>query len=203
MNYKKTTVGTTTKKTSSTMMVAAAAITPVFASAARILGIQQQRSKQMIERKGITNKKIYLYYLAGTMIAMAGILHLVVASNLLGGLEGIIRSLAGPGLLTATFNITKLGFFFLVAGIAQLFWSVPMTKRWGRKWYYIGMCGTIALIALYAATKGPNPITTSGINIPIYDIPTEIFEITYVAIATVIIIVERKQRSEIKLREVK
>jgi uncharacterized BrkB/YihY/UPF0761 family membrane protein len=200
LNYKKTTVGITTKK--STMMVAAAAITPVFASAARILGIQKQRSKQMIERKGITNKKIYLYYLAGTMIAMAGILHLVVASNLLGGLEGIIRSLAGPGLLNATFNIAKLGFFFLVAGIAQLFWSVPMTKRWGRKWYYIGMCGTIALIALYAATKGPNPITTSGINIPIYDIPTEIFEITYVAIATVIIIVERKQRSEIKLREV-
>jgi uncharacterized BrkB/YihY/UPF0761 family membrane protein len=202
LNYKKTTVGTTTKKTSSTMMVAAAAITPVFASAARIFGIQRQRPKQMIERKGITNKKIYLYYLAGTMIAMAGILHLVVASNLLGGLEGIIRSLAGPGLLNATFNIAKLGFFFLVAGIAQLFWSVPMTKRWGRKWYYIGICGTIVLIALYAATKGPNPITTSGINIPIYDIPTEIFEITYVAIVTVIIIVERKQRSEIKLREV-
>ena len=203
MNYKKTTVGTTTKKPSSTMMVAAAAVTPVFASATRILGIQRQRSKQiMIERKGITNKKIYLYYLAGTMIAMAGILHLVVASNLLGGLEGIIRSIGGPGLLTATFNIAKLGFFFLVAGIAQLFWSVPMTKRWGRKWYYIGMFGTIVLIALYAATKGPNPITTSGINIPIYDIPTEIFEITYVAIATVIIIVERKQRSEIKLREV-
>jgi hypothetical protein len=130
LNYKKTTVGITTKKTSSTMMVAAAAITPVFSSAARILGIQRQRSKQMIERKGITNKKIYLYYLAGTMIAMAGILHLVVASNLLGGLEGIIRSLAGPGLLNATFNIAKLGFFFLVAGIAQLFWSVPMTKRW-------------------------------------------------------------------------
>ena len=202
MNYKKITVGTTTKKPSSIMMVAAAAITPVFSSAARILGIQRQRSKQMIEIKGITNNKIYLYYLAGTMIAMAGILHLVVASNLFGGLEGIIHSLVGPGLLTATFNIAKLGFFFLVAGIAQLFWSVPMTKRWGRKWYYIGMFGTIVLIALYAVTKGPNPITTSGINIPIYDIPTEIFEITYVAITTVIIIVERKQRHEIKLREV-
>jgi hypothetical protein len=47
--------------------------------------------------------------------------------------------------------------------------------RWGRKWYYIGMCGTIALIALYAATKGVNPLITSGINIPINDIPTEMF----------------------------
>jgi hypothetical protein len=42
-----------------------------------------------------------------------------------------------------------------------------MTKRWERKWYYIGICGTMALIALYAATKGPNPITQVGINIPI------------------------------------
>jgi len=132
---------------------------------------------------------------------MAGILHLVVASHVLGGVDGIIRSRVGPGVLTAGFNIAKLGFFFLVAGITQLFWSIPMTKRWGRKWYYIGMCGTIALIALYAATKGPNPLTTSGINIPIYDIPTEIFQIAYVAITTIIITVERKQRSEIKQKE--
>ena len=48
-------------------------------------------------------------------------------------------------------------------------------------------------------TKGPNPITTGGINIPLYDIPTEIFQIVYVAIAAVIVIVERKQKSEIKL----
>jgi len=32
-------------------------------------------------------------------------------------------------------------------------------------------------------------------------IPTEIFQIVYVAIAAVIVIVERKQRSKIKLRE--
>ena len=76
-----------------------------------------------------------------------------------------------------------------------------MTKRWGRKWYYIGVCGTIALIALYAATKGPNPITTSGINIPIYDIPTEILQIAYVAMTVMIIIVEKKQRSELEQNE--
>jgi uncharacterized BrkB/YihY/UPF0761 family membrane protein len=201
LNNKKITVGTTTKKKPSAIIAAATTIAPVLASSARILEIRKQRPRRTIERKGITNKKIYLSYLAGAMIAIAGILHLVVASHVLGGLDGIIRSLVGPGLLTTTFNIDKLGFFFLVAGITQLFWSVPMTKRWGRKWHYIGICGTIALIALYAATKGPNPITTGGINIPIYDIPTEIFQIAYVAIATLIIIVQRKQRSEIELRE--
>jgi hypothetical protein len=198
LNDKKIPVGTITKKNPSTMIAAAASITPVLASAARSLGIGSQKK---LERKGIVNKRIFPYYLAGTMIAMAGILHLVVASHVLGGVDGIIRSLVGPGLLTAGFSIAKLGFFFLVAGITQLFWSIPMTKRWGRKWYYIGMCGTIALIALYAATKGPNPLTTSGINIPIYDIPTEIFQIAYVAIMTIIITVERKQRSEIMQKE--
>jgi hypothetical protein len=54
-----------------------------------------------------------------------------------------------------------------------------MTKRWERKWYYIGICGTMALIALYAATKGPNPITQVGINIPICDISKEIFQIAH------------------------
>ena len=174
-----------------------ATITPILASVGRIL---EMKSQQKLERKGIVNKRIYPYYLAGIMIAIAGTLHLVVAFHILGGPDGIIRALVGPGLFTAGFSIAKLGLFFLVVGMGQLFWSIPTTKRWGRKWYYIGICGTIALIALYAATKGPNPITTSGINIPIYDIPTEIFQIAYVAIMTVIIIVERKQRSEIKLR---
>jgi uncharacterized BrkB/YihY/UPF0761 family membrane protein len=201
LNNKKITTGTTREKTHSTIMTASTTIVPMISSATRILRIQKQRSQQTIERKGIRNKKIYLYYLAGTMIAIAGILHLVVAYNVLGGLAGMVGSLVGPDLLTATFSISKLGFFFLVAGIAQLFWSIPITKRWGRKWYYIGIFGTVALIALYAATKGPNPITMGGINIPLYDIPTEAFQIAYVAIAAIIVIVDRKQRSEIKRRE--
>ena len=195
MNDKKITAGTTKKKPSTTE---ATSIMSVVASAASILGIQSQTRQQKFERKGIVNKRFYRYYLAGTMIAMAGILHLVVASQVLGGVDGIVRSVLAPDLLTAGFGITKLGFFFSVAGIMQLFWLVPMTKRWGRKWYYIGICGTIALIALYAATKGPNPITIGGINIPIYDIPTEILQIAYVAMTAMIIIVEKKRRSELK-----
>jgi hypothetical protein len=42
------------------------------------------------------------------MIAMAGILHLVFASHVLGGEGGIIGSLVEPGLWTAGFSIAKL-----------------------------------------------------------------------------------------------
>jgi hypothetical protein len=195
MNNKKTIM----KKPS--IIIAAANIMPMVASVASILGIQIQTSQQKFERKGRVNKRFYRYYLAGTMIATAGILHLVVASQVLGGANGIMRSVLAPDLLTAGFSITKLGFLFLVAGIMQLLWLVPMTKRWGRKWYYIGICGTIALIALYTTTRGPNPITIAGVDIPTFDIPTEIVQIGYVAMTTMIIIIENKQRAALKQRE--
>ena len=41
-----------------------------------------------------------------------------------------------------TFWINILGdTFFIVAGISQIFWALPMTKRWGNIWYYIGIAG--------------------------------------------------------------
>ena len=50
---------------------------------------------------------------AAATTAIAGILHLIVASNIIG------------------FNINN-GIFFIVVGIAQIFWVVPMLKRRGR-----------------------------------------------------------------------
>lgn len=82
-----------------------------------------------------------LYYAAAATTAIAGILHLVLAPNIL------------------EFNLNT-GIFFIVAGIAQLFWVVPMIKKWGRPWHLAGIGGTIILIVLFAITRMPdNPIT--------------------------------------------
>jgi hypothetical protein len=57
------------------------------------------------------------------------------------------------------FNI-NIAIFFLVAGILQLFWIIPMLKKWGRIWYAIGIAGTVILIGIWAVTRIPdNPIT--------------------------------------------
>ena len=46
-----------------------------------------------------------------------------------------------------------------------------MVKQWGRKWYVVGIGGTIVLMIVYAMTRVPNPITNgralsiSGIGI--------------------------------------
>ena len=53
-----------------------------------------------------------LYYAAAAATAMAGILHITLAP---------VR-LDGPG--------ANIGILFLVGGIAQVFWALPMARRW-------------------------------------------------------------------------
>jgi uncharacterized membrane protein HdeD (DUF308 family) len=93
----------------------------------------------------VVTKTNILYYAAAATTAIAGILHLIQASNSFG------------------FSL-YFGIFFIVAGIAQIFWIVPMIRRWGRPWYYVGIGGTIVLIILFAITRMPdNPITGRGV----------------------------------------
>jgi hypothetical protein len=116
----------------------------------------------------------YYYYAAGAATAIAGILHLVLFSN------GIGR------------GVSEIGIFFLISGLIQLFWAVPMVKRWGTRWYYTGIGGTILLIILWGITRAPNPIT-HGRSLPInsMSIVTEVFELAFIALSFIIIWRER------------
>ena len=122
----------------------------------------------------------FYYYIAtaaAATTAIAGILHLIWASSIIGK--------APP-----TFSI-----FFIVSGIAQVFWALPMIKQWGRIWYYIGLAGTAVLVILYAVTRVPNPLTggrpapTEGIGIAIM-----VFQIAYIAITAIILVRERRMK---------
>ena len=112
---------------------------------------------------------LYYYAAAATTTAIAGILHLVLVPNMIG------------------FNINS-AIFFTVAGLAQLFWAVPMIKRWERIWYYIGIVGTIILIIMWAMTRIPgNPITGRGGPINEIGIAIQIFQIAYIVLTVIII----------------
>ena len=120
-----------------------------------------------------------LYYAAAATTAIAGILHLILVPDIIG------RNL-------------NSGVFFLISGVAQIFWVIPMLKRWGRIWYYIGIAGTIILIIMWAMTRIPdNPITGRGGPISEMAIAIEVFQIAYVVITAIIIAKETKRtRSE-------
>jgi hypothetical protein len=121
-------------------------------------------------------RKMILYYAAAAATVIAGILHLILdlthfGSNILGDT------------------------FFIVAGISQIFWALPMTKRWGIIWYYIGIGGTLVLIILWVVTRVPNQIT-GGKAFPIeeWGIAISIFQIVYIVITALIIAKERSER---------
>jgi len=110
-----------------------------------------------------------LYYAAAAATAIAGVLHLMLVPNVIG-------------------RNPNSGVFFIISGIAQLFWVVPMLKRWGRIWYYIGIAGTIILIIMWTMTRMPgNPITGRGGPISDMGITIEVFQIAYVVITAIII----------------
>jgi hypothetical protein len=110
----------------------------------------------------------YYYIIAAATTAIAGILHIILAPNIMG-------------------RNPNSGIFFFVAGIAQIFWIVPMLKKWGRTWYYIGIAGTIVLIIIWVITRMPgNPITGRGGPISEMAIAVEIFQVAYVIITAII-----------------
>ena len=117
-----------------------------------------------------------LYYAAAATTAIAGILHLIQASNSLG------------------FNLNFV-IFFIVAGIAQLFWVVPTIRRWGLPWYYVGIGGTIVLIILFAITRMPgNPITGRGGPISPMALAIEVFQAAFIGLSVAIMVYEMKRK---------
>ena len=118
------------------------------------------------------------YYVAAAATAIAGILHLALVPNVIG------------------FNMNS-AIFFIVAGLAQLFWVVPMIKRWGRIWYYIGIVGNIILIVMWVMTRVPeNPITGRGGPINAMAIAIEVFQISYIVLTAIIIARETRSTNQ-------
>ncbi|HEV8386599.1 MAG TPA: hypothetical protein VGQ03_03150 [Nitrososphaera sp.] len=102
-------------------------------------------------------------------------LHLMLAPNILG------------------FNVNQ-GILFIVGGIAQVFWIIPMIRRWGKVWYGIGIAGTAVLMALFFITRVPgNPITGRGGGANPTSILVEVFEGLFIGLAVAILIYETRK----------
>jgi hypothetical protein len=117
-----------------------------------------------------------LYYAAAATTPIAGILHLIQA----------------PSVLDFSLNFF---IFFSVAGIAQIFWVVPMIRKWGLPWYLIGIGGTIILIVLFVITRMPgNPITGRGGPVSPLGLAIEVFQVAFIGLSIAIIIYESRRK---------
>lgn len=83
----------------------------------------------------VKDKKILiLSFVAAATTVIAGIIHLQMA-------PGSLSHNLGEGVL------------FLVGGMLQVFWVVPVIKRWGRIWQVIGIIGTAVFFALWFSDR--------------------------------------------------
>jgi hypothetical protein len=120
----------------------------------------------------------YIFYAAAGAIAIAGILHL---SDLA----------VDPDHLENMNTMT----FFIVTGVAQIFWVIPTARRWGKPWYYIGIVGNVALIVLWALTRlSANPITEAGEAEPItgIGIAVQIAQAAYIGLVISAIVIQKR-----------
>jgi len=107
------------------------------------------------------------FYVAAASIFIAGVLHLAII----------------PMFFTLMpMNVT---IFFLVTGAAQLFWVIPVLKRWSNLWYYVGIGGTVILIVLYIIA-----VPGSGLPVSELEITLEFFQIVFI-ISSIMIVRER------------
>jgi hypothetical protein len=106
------------------------------------------------------------------------------------GSAGILHLMFVPTSIAAGVQYTV---FFLISGLAQLFWVLPMVKRWGRIWNIIGLAGTAVLVGLtgYVVIESiENPQSTPP-GVTEMAIAIEIFQISYVIITAIIIVAKK------------
>ena len=124
------------------------------------------------------NKIDILFYAAAATTAIAGIIHLVL---------GIPSNNQNSQIL------------FVVGGIAQIFWAIPTIRKWGKIWNLVGIGGTSVFVAIWVVTRIPdNFITGRGGRISENGILTEVFQIAFIVIMIIILVIGKRNQLQNK-----
>ncbi|HEX7208407.1 MAG TPA: hypothetical protein VF233_09510 [Nitrososphaeraceae archaeon] len=124
----------------------------------------------MVSNKG-------LFELAAVFTATAGILHLVRAP---------LKPHGFPAELVVQAEI-----LFIVGGILQIFWVLPMIRHWGRPWYMVGLIGTAVFMAFWIISRVPNPITGVALPNNVLGYATEAVQSAFIVVTLIIIAKEK------------
>ena len=115
----------------------------------------------------MTNNSLF-YAAAAASTFIAGVLHLAIV----------------PTFFTQiSIDIT---IFFIVSGLTQIFWIIPVIKRWIKPWYYVGIGGTVILVIMYLIA-----VPGSGYPVNQLDIAIELFQIAFIILCSIIIVKDR------------
>jgi hypothetical protein len=113
---------------------------------------------------------IVLFYVAAASTFIAGILHLAIIPMFF-------------ALMPIYVTI-----FFLISGASQLFWIIPVLKRWNDWWYYVGIGGTIILIVLFVIA-----VPVRGLQVSELELTIELVQIVFI-VCSIIILKDRTRK---------
>ncbi|HJY11044.1 MAG TPA: hypothetical protein VJ250_08835 [Nitrososphaeraceae archaeon] len=105
-----------------------------------------------------------LFYAAAASTLIAGVLHLAIVP------------------MFFTQMSIDIIIFFIISGLAQIFWVIPVIKRWIKPWYYVGIGGTVILVIMYLIV-----VPGSGHPVSQLDIAIELFQIAFIILCSIII----------------
>jgi hypothetical protein len=121
------------------------------------------------------------------------LLHAAAATTLIAGILHINRFI---DTINSGEEIGNPDILFLVGGIAQVFWVVPIIRQWGKIWYSIGIAGTAIFMLLWIITRLPeNPITGRAGPISGEGIVIQIFQIAFIILSIIILIKSTKAKN--------
>ena len=136
----------------------------------------------LISRVMVEKFTVLLYAAASTTL-IAGILHINRFIDTVSSGEQI----GNPDIL------------FLVGGIAQVFWVIPIIRQWGKIWYSIGIAGTVVFMLLWVITRLPeNPITGRAGPISVEGLMVKYLKLRLLSTALILIKSTKTKDSKIK-----
>ena len=112
----------------------------------------------------LLNNLILFYGAAAASTFIAGVLHLAIIPMFFNKMP------------------TNVATFFIISGLAQLFWVIPVIKRWSSIWYYIGVGGTVILIILWIVA-----VPARGLAVSELEVSIEFFQVVFIILCIIIV----------------
>ena len=112
----------------------------------------------------LLNNQILFYGAAAASTFIAGVLHLAIVPMFFNKMP------------------TNVTIFFIISGLAQLFWIIPVIKRWSSIWYYIGIGGTVILIILWIVA-----VPARGLAVSELEVSIEFFQVVFIILCIIIV----------------
>jgi hypothetical protein len=112
----------------------------------------------------LLNNQILFYGAAAASTFIAGVLHLAIVPMFFNKMP------------------TNVAIFFIISGLAQLFWIIPVIKRWSSIWYYIGIGGTVILIILWIVA-----VPARGLAVSELEVCIEFFQVVFIILCIIIV----------------